>query len=911
VQVVSPANDVVHQEADDYFSVEQDNPRDGTQENNIGAWHENLEASSVRVEDGLFKATLSGPGGYVMPLFPGFKDNLFPTSLAGTRDWSDHGITNKVNASKYKVLSYKLKHSSRGNFAIYWENDESQPQFLTNGTKVRSTNDGIFNNQGFRSHPNNEFVLYNYDLTDTSNFGSNAGNWDGEVFALRIDPSQGAQAGATFEVDWVRLVPEADSARTLTVSTDVAGFASAPEVRLYADNNQSGFNGFLVSSFQQVQSTTDGRLNFSVNTGIFPPGTYYFYTEAQTRGAVEAADGAIVRSGYTAKLTVTAKPRVYVKSPDYDTGRDYAVESRSGDAWDMDGSLDGNGDVANLANCEANGRAPVFCDRPFQRFSQASFPDRSNALRGGKTFRILADPPADGATESDVQVAMRIPSNNPIDPDLYPYLVFRMEIDPTDYPSPSAQVEKGWVARVVPWNSDVVADGGQYKAGRVWKGMQTYVQDLRDPNVPEDSLNGRSTRWTEFSRVRNFRLDPGEFTEVATFLELDYMALYSENFTTDGQYTITFEVSDPDSSTVNAAIFRDSDNSGFNGTQIGTMNSLAAGSHSFTWDGAGVSDGDQVWFYIQVTDGDGNVSQRYSQVHVNKGAFVAAPTPRSVRTRFDTDGDGKDDLIVRGERFGFAFNFVLGTTAGFSEQQIGVSSAPVVVGDFDGDNRGDVTILTDVAGTLFWHVEFSSGAAAVDVPWGVTGDKPVIGDYDGDGLDDIAVFRDSEGSYYVLFSSGGGIKMTWGAPGDKPVAADYDGDGKTDYAVWRPSEGNWYVVNSGDGSVTVRQWGLNGDIPMPGDFTNDGKTDFAVWREATGTWYISDVTDASNTEVIPWGLPGDVPFVCDRNGDGNLDVVVYRPAFGVWFENFRNGLSTGTAFGLPGDQVPIRVDSRS
>lgn len=912
IQLTSPSTNVVHNEADDYFTVERDNPRDGTQVNGIGAWHENLEASSVRTENGLFKATLDGPGGYVMPLFPGFRDNLYPTHLAGTRSWSDHGITNKIDASKYKVLSYKLKHSSRSNFAIYWENDESQPQYLTNGTKVRATNDGIFNNQGLRQHPNNEFILYNYDLTDTSNFGSNAGNWDGEVFALRIDPSQGAQAGSTFEIDWVRLVPEADQQRTLTVTANVNGFFSNPEVRLYADNNQSGFNGFLVSALQQAQTTTNGQITFTVNTGIFPPGEYYFYTEAQTRGATAAADGPVLRSGYSAKLTVTARPRVYIQSPDFDSGREYAVDALN-NAWDMDGSLDGNGDVANLANCEANGRAPVFCDRVFQRFTQASFPDRSTSLRGGRNFRVLADPPADGASESDVQIAMRVAASNPIDPRTYPYLVFRMEIDPTNYPSPSAQVEKGWVARVVPWNTDVVADGGQYKAGRVWQGMQTYVQDLRDPNVPEDSgaLSGRATRWEEFSRVRNFRLDPGEFTEVATFLELDYMALYAENHTSNGQYTITFETSDSDSSTVNAEIYRDSDNQGFNGTLIGSLSNLSAGSHSFTWNGSGVSDGTKVWFYVKVTDSDGNVTQRYSQVHVNKGDFVAAPTPRSVRTRFDTDGDGTDDLIVRGARFGTTFNFVLGSTAGFSQQAIGVQSAPVVAGDFDGDNRADVTILTDVAGTLFWHVEFSGGAAPVDVPWGITGDKPVIGDYDGDGLDDIAIFRDSEGSYYVLFSSGGGIKMTWGAPGDKPVAEDYDGDGKTDYAVWRPSEGNWYIVNSGDGSVTVRQWGLPGDIPMPGDFTNDGKTDLAIWREANGTWYIQDVADANNTEVVPWGLPGDIPFVGDRNGDGNLDVVVYRPSFGVWFENFRNGLSRGTAFGLPGDLVPIRVDSRS
>lgn len=134
-------------------------------------------------------------------------------------------------------------------------------------------------------------------------------------------------------------------------------------------------------------------------------------------------------------------------------------------------------------------------------------------------------------------------------------------------------------------------------------------------------------------------------------------------------------------------------------------------------------------------------------------------------------------------------------------------------------------------------------------------------DFDGDGFSDYAIFRPSTGTWYIMQSLTGAVRITgFGVNGDVPLDGDFDGDGLNDLAIYRPGAGEWWFQRSADLTVFAAQFGAPGDKPVPGDVDKDGKSDFIVWRPANGNYFaLRSSSNFSSFFSFPFGANGDVP----------------------------------------------------
>ena len=256
----------------------------------------------------------------------------------------------------------------------------------------------------------------------------------------------------------------------------------------------------------------------------------------------------------------------------------------------------------------------------------------------------------------------------------------------------------------------------------------------------------------------------------------------------------------------------------------------------------------------------------------------------------DFDGDGKADLSVWRGTTGEWLTHNSGDGTSHS-QAWGTSAAPyfdvMTPGDYDGDGKMDKAVFRRATGE--WLINASKDGAVISKRWGLSTDVPVPGDYDGDGKTDIAVWRGADTNWYIRRSSDGQTEaISWGTSNapchDVAVPADYDGDGKTDIAVFRQQNGHWYIKLSSDGSTADKFWGVGSDVPVAADYDGDRKADIAVWRGSEGRWYIVRSSDGA-IESVSWGDSnlGDVPAPGDYDGDGKTDFAVWRPLDGRWY----------------------------
>ena len=818
VTLTGPTNFQIYGEGDEFATDELANAWDFNQRRDIG-WEENIQENSISVNDGIWRGTNIATGAYVFPLFPGFTNTLEVEPVDGDKETPALGATNRIDTDKYYYVSYKLNNTSRSSFAIYWEGDPNKDQYWPDpGSPFVAAADGYYHSAGFT--PNSGYNIYNMNMKSPQGIDFSQGTWTGDLYAFRIDPSNAAGAGARTELDWLR-ISDPNSAPDYTITWNANGLSGRTITTIFMDDDASGYNGTPIARYASGQNP--GSHTFP--TAMLPPGNYNFYVTVQNNFGGGNL-GPISRSGYTARLSIRAKADLTILSPSYDSGEDYA-ESVVGNPWDFDSAAD----VTNITD------VGEYRDDIWRQFSNPSFAFDSGSVEGGRTFSASADSPLPGNTESDVQLHLNIPDNNPIDTRKYRYVTYRMWIDSSNYTTISDKVFRGWVSRPFTyWNDsrELTAFTAGYVKGHVtYEGWHTYTFDMWSDNILETG-----TLFRDYGTIKNARLEPGEF-DVDTNFKVDYLKLTAENVSTNNQYQIKYNIADVDSSLFTVDFYYDTDDSGFDGVYIGTENGVNLGINSYTWNTQGLPDG-QYYIYMVVNDGFAR-STRYSSVGINVGDKPAAPERRSFKTLQDFDGDGRTDLTVYRGAFGFPGFVTNKTTGGIREVPWGGTTFTPIHGDFDNDGRSDYALLENagLATHAYWYYSSDDSLHYTTFPF--AGGRPAVEDYNGDGKEQIALYNPANGQWHITNGAGAPVTdieiRSWGLPGDLSVPADFDGDGKAELAVFRPSSGDWIYTRTSDGQYVQEQWGIGQfeDIPKPGDFDSDGLADYAVFRSVSYT----------------------------------------------------------------------------
>ena len=911
VDLISPFEDVEVREGDEFATDVLGDPWDFNERRDVG-WEEGYNEDSINVENGIWSATPTpGEFSYFFPLFPGFINTLDVEPLQGDKNTPSLGITNRIDPRKYYQISYKLKSNANGH-SIYWKSTSSPNQEYywpdPQSPLIRVSN--FYHHSGRSSFPSSgNFGIFHIDMSVHSIWSDTD-----DIYAFRMDPSLKEDSVPT-EIDWLR-VSDPNSAPMHTIRWQSENVSQDTLTTIWIDEDKNNFDGYPLATYTNGENP--GEHTFP--TSMLPPGEYYFYVTVQNirRGV----GGEIKTTPYTGKLTVNAKPEVAITSPAIDSGDDYA-QTELNNPWDMN-------DVVDVENLNTD----LWREDVWRQFTNHYFREDPNSTDSGSVFGANADGPYPGFNESDVQVHLNIPENRPVDTNKYRYLTYRMWVDSNNYGDLSDKVFRGWVNRPFTyWNDSRELSSftaGYIKGHVIYEGWHTYTVDLWKDNILETG-----TLFRDYGTISNARFEPGEF-DVNTNFAVDFVKLTTENQTINSEYQIDFELNDADNNSLNVDFYYDNNNSGFDGTYIGTEENLPAGKNSYIWNTEDIAPG-KYYIYMVVRDGL-NSSKRYSDVDLTVNNRVG--NRAQARVLQDFDGDGRTDLTIYRGEFGFPGFITNKTTGGIREVPWGGATFTPIHGDFDNDGKSDYALLENagLATHAYWYYSSDDSLHYTTFPF--VGGKPAVEDYNGDGKEQIALYNPANGQWHITNGAGAPVTdievRSWGLPGDLSVPADFDGDGKAELAVWRPSSGHWIYLRTSDGQYVQEQWGIGQfeDIPMPGDYDGDGLADYAVFRygsqrKATpnsrqrsfdfgsGGWYIK--TSVSEAILSIWGTPGtsneahvpvngDLPMLGDVNGDGTLEVMVFRSQTGQMFIDYRNGAGLQTMnLGLPGDRLPRKI----
>ena len=300
-----------------------------------------------------------------------------------------------------------------------------------------------------------------------------------------------------------------------------------------------------------------------------------------------------------------------------------------------------------------------------------------------------------------------------------------------------------------------------------------------------------------------------------------------------------------------------------------------------------------------------------------------ATDDRDVTLLGDFNGDGRDDVFVRGTDGTLEVLFSRRQAVSTPLEQTGLPGNQLAAGqsvqdaqvlDFNADGLDDVLFRVTETSEMFAAVATGSGFELVSLGtldvalW----ETVLTGDVDGDGMDDVVARFGPTGTFYVGFNTGTTTRTAGVASSTlrydnhgtyNPEAefadfllADFDGDGADELHARVLGSGGVYIAGSNGDFFDARVWDVwnpavsFGNV-MAGDFNGDGQADLFSRVEENGAGYLS--TSLGNRFFSR--SQGTIPdffvdyAVGDFDGDGADDLSVRNGSSGTIVNGIFNG----------------------
>jgi hypothetical protein len=402
-------------------------------------------------------------------------------------------------------------------------------------------------------------------------------------------------AGATMELDWVRLTPRQQVAANL----QWGGFSG--RVTLTASNAATGDVVQIFPSADAVDFASSG--SYQWDYGFLPAGTW----------TITARAGA---QAQTATLNIDPLPVINITEPDVTGGRDFATTT-FGDAWDL----------TNTQDVFRNGQLHQI---PAVAFSELGL---DGVTGGNDNFVMFAG-----------HNGMKIPAQT------YHRLTYTIQFDHPEFMAwdvlnPGSVHDGGNIMRLV-WNHS----GGNVADFRVSQDIfamdgfpQTYSVDLKtlDDTVNEVEPVPSGQLWKDTTEMGLFRIDLHEAHAARSFRLSKVKLAADDEPNGNGFFIVKWNVADGtfsrqiaggNGSDATVALYYDTDTDPSTKTAIASGVNAAAG--QYAWDVSQLSPGVQYYVAVEITDASGNSQLRYSTGPVR----LRAAYPAGLRTDGNSNG---------------------------------------------------------------------------------------------------------------------------------------------------------------------------------------------------------------------------------------------------------------------------------